>query len=303
MSRKVEIFSLVSGIIFLVSSIAKSLDATMFSNTINSYDFGDLWFMAPIIILVELYMGLSLIFQQKLRLISLFSLLFLLGLTCLYIYGWLVKDITDCGCFGKLSILNTSPILTLVRNAILLFLCFETWRLSSKERINKKWLIGIVVIVSMSLCAFMSGYTLKGKKKSNKPKQEAVSIYDTQLPLFVSTSPDSTYWVFAFSYTCPHCMNSIENLKQYERVGVADRVIALAVENEQERESFKSKFLPNFEIKEFPIEEISKLTNTFPKSFFIENDSVKGSFSGELLSAHLLLDLMNLEPSNDSIMP
>ena len=99
--------------------------------------------------------------------------------------------------------------------------------------------------------------------------------------------------VFAFSYSCSHCMNSIENLKQYEKSGVVDKVIALTVNNNEKSEKFMKLYEPNFEIKHIEKKDFIKISNSFPRSFFIENDTLQFTLSGELPSAYVLKDVLD----------
>lgn len=290
--NKTNIFSLIVGLVFIISSFSKSLDSTTFAQTINSYEIGNLWFLSPIIIIIEMFLGVSLLLKIQLKKISFVSLIFLIGLTFTYIYGWLFKDIKDCGCFGNINILNASPIFTLVRNAILIYLCTVLWTSSKNEIISPKTYISICFISAMCLVGFCSGYTLK-KVGSNKKPKKLVPIKDTSLSSYVNVSQDSTYLVFVFSYSCNHCMNSIENLKQYEKSGVVDKVIGLAINNDEKREKFENNFEPNFEIKHLEKRELFRLTNSFPRSFYIQNDTLQFTLSGELPSAYVLKDLLD----------
>ena len=290
--NKINIFSLIVGLIFIISSFSKSLDSTSFAETINSYQIGNLWFLSPVIIIVEMFLGLSLLLKIQLKRVSFISLIFLICLTLVYIYGWLFNDITDCGCFGHINILNSSPIFTLVRNAVLIYLCADLWLSNEKESMNNKTYIYIAFITAMCIVSFISGNTLKkvGYKKKSK---ELPAVKDTSLSSYVNVSPDSTYLVFAFSYSCSHCMNSIENLKQYEKSGLVDKVIALTVNDDDNREKFENNFEPNFEIRHIEKKDLTQLTRSFPRSFFIQNDTLQFTLSGELPSAYVLKDILD----------
>lgn len=291
--KKIDIYSIIVGLIFIISGISKSIDATTFSQTINSYGFGNLSFLSPIIIITEIYLGLSLFLKVQLKKISFISFTFLICLTLTFIYGWVFKDITDCGCFGKINFLNSSPAFTIIRNIILIYLCIDLWLSSDNETINEKWITNVIFILTISIVSFMSGYTLKNGIMSTKKKSKnKISVKESNLSDFMTLSPDSTYMVFAFSYTCPHCLNSIENLKQYEASGIVDKVIGIAVENDDKKESFEKLYKPNFTINEISKIDINKITSSLPKAFYIHNDSVVFTLSGELPSAYVLKDAL-----------
>lgn len=291
--KKTDIFSIIVGLVFIISGISKSLDATAFSQTINQYGFGNIGFLSPIIIITEIYLGLSLFLKIQLKKISFVSFIFLTCLTLTFLYGWIFKDITNCGCFGKINFLNSSPLFTIFKNIILIYLCIDLWLSSQNEAINEKWYTNIIFIISISIVSFISGYTFKNSMSSppKKPKSK-IAVIDSNINDHISLSSDSTYLVYAFSYSCPHCMNSIENLKQYEKSGIVDKVIGIVVEDNDKKESFEKLYQPNFAIKEVSKYDITKITSSLPRSFYIKNDSIQFSLSGELPSAYVLMDAM-----------
>jgi hypothetical protein len=148
-----------------------------------------------------------------------------------------------------------------------------------------KW-AAISILIFMCLVAFMSGYSYKkaNKRHNSKPAQ---AIEDTVLKEFINTSKDSTYLVFAFSYSCPHCLNSIANLKEYEQSGVVDKVVGLALGDSIVGTEFAKEFKPNFPIKNCS-KELLRLTKEFPTAYYLKNDSVVMVFSGELPCSYIL---------------
>lgn len=291
--NKSNLFSIIVGVIFIISGFSKSLDATTFAKTINLYEIANLWFLSPVIIIFEIFLGLSLLLKIQLKRISLISVIFLVGLTLTYIYGWMFKDITNCGCFGNINILNSSPIFTLVRNAILIYLCIDLYLHNEKENIDSTTYINLCFVAAICTVSFISGYTLTEVSYKYKKDKKYMAVKDMSIGSLINTSTDSTYLVFAFSYSCSHCMNSIENLKQYEKSGVVDKVIALTVNNDEKSEEFKKLYEPNFEIKHIEKKDFIKISNSFPRSFFIENDTLQFTLSGELPSAYVLKDVLD----------
>jgi hypothetical protein len=90
-----------------------------------------------------------------------------------------------------------------------------------------------------------------------------------------------------FSYTCPHCLNSIANLKEYESSGVVDKVIGLAWGDSVVGNKFNERFNPNFSVENISMEKLSHLTTKFPTAYYIRNDSIVMEVSGELPCAYL----------------
>jgi uncharacterized membrane protein YphA (DoxX/SURF4 family) len=289
--KRTELCSLISGTVFLVSGIVKSINISNFSGLISSqYGFDNLQYLALPIVLSEVLLGLLLIFQIYLRRVALFGIVLLIVFTLIYLYGLVFNGIEDCGCFGNISVLNTSPVFTIVRNIVLVYLLVVVRKnkdIGNILAINK-WNI-LVILAVMCIAAFMSGYSFrnpdKGRNKSDRFVADALE--NTPLKNFIATSKDSTYLVFAFTYRCPHCMNSIENLKQYESSDIVDKVIGLALADSIAEPLFKENFKPDFLIMNYSSNDLFKLTNTFPKAYYIKNDSVLMELSGELPCSYI----------------
>ena len=243
-------------------------------------------FLAPAIILTEAFLGLLLSFFPKTRIISLFSLIFLLIITVGYTYGLVFKGVEDCGCFGHLKFLSSYPIIVFVRNAILIVLLFISIKNSSNSSIEnyKTWLIIVTVIIIISFFTG-SSYRITPIKKKSLPQ-----LVDSGLLNFIETSPDSTYFVFLFSYKCPRCLNSIENLNKYEGDGIVDKVYGISTVNDGEEkyvEEFNKNFSPNFEIINCS-KDLYNVTSDFPTSFLIENNQIVFAMKGELPCSYVL---------------
>ncbi len=283
--KRIDIYSFIVGAIFLISGFAKSIDTALFAQTIESYGLGALHYLAPCIIILEICMGLAMIFHYRLRQMALICLGFLAILTAAFLYGWLVNGITDCGCFGRLPIFS-SPWATLGKNILLFYFLIDIYRNSaSSNKIGEA--VILTCVAAIALGAFISGFTHRYNSRSAsefKPK----ALSETPLVDYVTTSSDSTYLVFAFSYTCPHCLNSIANLQQYESAGIVDKVIGLAVADTINEPIFRNFFQPTFTIHNIAADSLFRLTNEFPVAYIIRNDSLLTATSGELPTALLL---------------
>jgi len=146
------------------------------------------------------------------------------------------------------------------------------------------------------LCAvcFVTGYTFKESNNETTQyitdgKRVNVNVENTVLGELITLSKDSTYLIFAFTYSCPHCLNSIENLKQYERLGIVDRVLAITHFTDSiTMKKFDDIFEPNFQILSFSFEQLFRLTNQFPVSYYVKNNTIKMEIRGVLPSGYLL---------------
>ncbi len=285
-------YSFLVGLLFVVSALAKACDAAAFAETIVRYGFPRFSFLSPLIIVVEFLLGCLLIFRVKLRYTVPLAFGMVLFFTLMYSYAQVFKGIEDCGCFGKFQALNTNPLLLYIRNAVLLLLLLLAYLKRKKyESLSPeiRRLVLVPVLVGAGVLSFFVGYTYQ---EPDSYKTTRIALQDSVLSEFVETSPDSTYLVFAFSYVCPHCLNSIGNLKECARFPIADRVIGLALgDSVMENRFFRKVFEPNFEIHNHK-NELLRLTEKFPRAYYIRHDSIVLQISGELpcpfiLSAYL----------------
>ena len=295
MQKRVFIESIVLGFVFLLSGIIKSTDSTRFIQIIETYDIKYIEYFAPAIIIIEIYLGLCLITEKNRYQASILGLTFLFFISTVYIYGWIFKDVTACGCFGKLGFFEDRPWLTILRNIALSLMCADIIIYHKKYNIKDNLItsIELIKIIIIALGAFFCGYTTKFSNNKFVPF-EAHHIRDSKIREYVTTSPDSSYLVFAFSYTCPHCINSIGNLSQYEKSGVVDRVIPLAIEDEKAETAFNNFFNLEFKIKHFSKERMLELTKAFPIAYYIKKDTVVDAIKGELPSAYLFKAIYNI---------
>lgn len=279
--KKNEICSLITGLVFIFSGISKSIDAAAFSNIIARYGFDIFSFASPIIIFSEIILGLALIFQILQKTFTAIGAITVLFFTVIYLYGTVFLNIYDCGCFGSFTFLSSSPIIVLLRNIILFCLLIMVWIKGENKLSTNGWTY-LTILGFVCLTSFMTGYTYNSTHNKNlKSRNHKIALRDSKLKDFIETSSDSTYIVFAFSYTCPHCLNSIANLKEYKQAEIADNVIGIAMGNDDEKELFESQFNPNFNIINY-YDELLKLTDIFPKTYYIQNDTIIMELSGEL---------------------
>ena len=288
---------MIGGIVFLISGFGKALAVTDFSNLIIRYGWGAVSDIALLVIGAEVMAGLLLFFYIQLKKTSLAAIVLLAVFTCIYAYGYFFKDIEDCGCFGPVSVLNTSFGFTLIRNAILLYMLIDIWK-NGNNIISpvKTWTI-IFITAILCVASFISGLTYTNSDMiypgAQKNQYMGKSVQNSPLSHFVSASKDSTCLVFAFMYSCPHCLNSIENLKQYESSGIVNKVIAVTLKDSIREKFFIDTFKPNFTVQVYEPQTLFRLTNHFPTAYYIENDTVKLEIRGELPCGYLFLQQLN----------
>ena len=283
-------YSFLVGLLFAVSASAKACDAAVFAETIVSYGFPRFSFLSPFIIVAEFLLGCFLILKVKLRYTAPLAFCMVLFFTLVYSYALIFEGIEDCGCFGHFQFLNNNPVFLYIRNVLLLILLFLAYLKREKYENFLPGFRALAFVLGLAgVLSFCVGYTYQEPVSYNTAR---LALHESVLDEFVETSPDSTYLVFAFSYACPHCLNSIGNLKECVRFPMADKVIGLALgDSVMEHRFFRKIFEPNFVIHNHQ-DELLRLTEKFPRAYYIRHDSIVLQVSGELpcpfiLCAHL----------------
>lgn len=285
----IEVFRLIVGVVFLLSGLLKSIDTATFADLMSQYGVSWFGFAAPLVILIEIFLGLILIFDYYPQQVTWASISFLGVVSLIYLYGVLARGITDCGCFGPLTWLNSKSWLTFTRNAVLLAMLVPS--LFSPGKITRPTISSVIFMAVIAVVVmFMCGFSMHGAKCLHKERHyQPVALADTPLSAYVTCPYDSTCLVFAFSYGCPYCQNSIGNVNQYLPMGVADKVIGLAVEDTIARNRFKRIFETNFEIREISALQMYNLSRTLPTTFFIRHDSIIMQYTGMVVSPALMI--------------
>ena len=284
-----KIFRLIVGFVFLLSGLLKAIDTASFADLMSQY--GALWLGlgAPLLVFTEIFFGVLLVFGFYPKQVTWASIAFLLAVSLIYLYGLLAKDITNCGCFGPLRWLNSKPWLTFTRNGILLALLLPSlWSTNeqSAPTISSVIFMALVAVVVM----FMCGFSMHGAKCLQKQNAfQPIPLSDSPLASLVTCNPDSTYLVFAFSYSCPYCLNSIGNVNQYTEMRAVDRVIGLALDDSVAQARFDQLFDVNFEIHNTSQMAMFRLSATLPVTYMIRHDTIISQYTGMVVSPALLI--------------
>lgn len=289
----VDIVQMFLGLVFIVSSLSKAVDANYFGGILSSYGCEMFYWLSPVIILGELLLGLCLFWYIYPKLSAAATVIVLICFTAIYMYGHLALGIRDCGCYGKVKFLNLTGIALCVRN--LLLLCGALWVFRYSKSDSKpisKTILSVSSII-LIVAAFFCGYTLPGRKSNNisivANKFHPIALVKHPLNVYIGTSADSTYLVTVFSYSCPHCINSMGNIEQFEKFNVVDKVIGLGVYDEDDTKDFRKVLMPSFCVTNYTFEQIANLTLEFPTTYFIRNDSIVDVIKGEVPSAYFYM--------------
>ena len=206
-----------------------------------------------------------------------------------YTYGLYYHEIYDCGCFGDIDFLDSLPVWLYTRNAILLAMSIFIFLYPINHVATSKdvFLTIVAMISGGCVVAYLSAQSLQNLngRKINE-KQQLIAISESPLNGIIATCPDSTYLIFAFSYTCPHCLNSIANLNEYERLRIVDKVVGVARSKNDDNMEFNKWFNTQFQIIEIAPDK-KMIAKELPTVFYIRNDSIVHVFQGEVPCAFL----------------
>ena len=279
------------GLLFLSSGLGKLGDVVGFQHLIYSYGLNILQLLAPFIVISEILIGSLLIFNIRVKETSVVSICLLFVFTCAFTYGWLQNGITDCGCFGHYLPFQSSPLLTYIRNIILLVLL--TWSYCNcvdKCEYIAQWK-KVTLCTIMFSSTFLAGMTYKPFsffKRVHPYENHAVNKTEIQQ---YSTMQNKSELIMFLSYSCPHCVNSMENFKAWGDNHAVEKTTAyIAVSPDDEhldslRILFNQRF-PSVLVSEVPREEILFI-EAFPTSFVIKSDTIRNVLIGELPSHYL----------------
>ena len=131
---------------------------------------------APVVVLAELALGLSLLLGFRLRRTGCLATLFLAGVTAVFAYGVLCRGVGDCGCFGAESPLNGPPAAAFLRNAALLVLTGAVW-LGGSDDASCGPAVRRTFLAAMSAGAFLCGWSFRTAGcTTNRPQRRSPKL-------------------------------------------------------------------------------------------------------------------------------
>ncbi|MFQ5652178.1 MAG: MauE/DoxX family redox-associated membrane protein [bacterium] len=281
-----EAATVVLGLFFLLSGIGKILDVHAFRATLLAYGFPEEWTaVAAAVPPLEILLGLLLMFKRRSGRLAVVSLAALALFTLAFVYAHFAEGVQDCGCFGRISALQTSPILSISRNVILLGLALFLWKRSHPGAIfvlpTWQW--------TTLACVGAFAFTLSGissVQPLSHPEHPFLhqKVAETPLSELFTASPDSTYLIFAYSGTCGSCWDAAENVKAYKRLAIVDEIYGFTYGDDADLMVFEDSFEPNFRTTILDKETFETLTFETPTAFFIQDGVVKSVQKGRIMS-------------------
>jgi len=290
----ITLLILVFGLFYLFSGIIKIIDVDNFLFLIRSYNIKQLIYLAPAIPIIEIVLGLMLVLRIRTKLGMLCSIILLIFFTIVFSLGHFLLNIDDCGCFGGIDFLKMSTPIFYLRNGLLIAGSIYLYDKLEKDRDSVQFIkftfISVIIIVAslfLGVRANLDAYLTKTNYTRETINEYHDSLFvnrninETLLSNYVSTSPDSSYLVFVFSYNCPHCIVSSFNLKEYKTDKI-DKIVGITKGSRKEKRLYDKIINPEFSYKQIRFIEMRQITSLFPMSFYVENDTIRFKIKGAL---------------------
>jgi len=277
------IISISLGVFFMISGFGKMIDSSSFVVLINNYGLGKLSVFTPLIIILEIYLGLNLVLLIDIKKTS-YALLFLLSVfTLAYTYAFLFKGIKDCGCFGTINTSHIPSFLTFARNIFLLILILILiFNHNNIINTHTNWRFCIIYLI-IFISSFITGntfdrFSIKSGIKSKTDPRNLIGKNINKTPVrFISLNTKSQL-IFILSPGCPHCINSIENIEKiFEKHIVDSSVVYFSSRNNYDSLNYVDC---NLSIKWGITDILKDISTVYPTTIFIENDTIKNVFLG-----------------------
>jgi hypothetical protein len=286
------------GLFYIFSGVIKIIDVDNFLYLIRSYNINIFLYVAPAIPVIEIIVGLMFLFRIRLKNLVLFSILLLFFFTVIFSYGYFTKGVDDCGCFGGVDILKMSPVFFYIRNGLLIILSVFIYTNIQNDEIsdnNLSFVHSVLIFAVILSSALIIGvrsnlkdylrntpYTILNINDYHEKEFLNKNIHETALSEYVTTSKDSTYIIFVFSYKCPHCIVSSHYLNEYIDNHAIDKVLGITKGTRKEEKLYSKNVKTKFDYKRIRFIEMNEITTIYPISFYVESDTIRFKIKGTL---------------------
>jgi uncharacterized membrane protein YphA (DoxX/SURF4 family) len=281
------ILRILVGLTFIVSALAKLYPIESFENTfielgVSNWTFAP--FLARLVIALELFIGLSIIFNLWLKNKVYYLAQGVLAFFTTYLVFLLFtkgNDI-DCGCFGNL--IELSPIESIAKNFVMIIALLFIPRQYHKYGHAVK--IGVIFILIFSVTLPLSlnpigVHNLQGVEVNHKVDlSELPALYKTKDK--VDFSKGNKVVVF-LSYKCKHCINATKKLVLLDKQQKINNLyLIIGSKREEGLISFIEDNKPNFPIIWMKGDDFFKYSGgRLPAIFYLEDGVMKKKWFGD----------------------
>lgn len=267
------------GLLYLTSGIGKALDINAFAGILASYS-PKIFMLAPFIVSLEIILGFGFLFGIFRYQFARFSFFLLIFFSFVYVLGYFLFDIEDCGCFGQII---SMPIwVSLLRNALMISASYFVWKYHSLQPQAKfqNWKFGLVFVF-----AFIAFIVLGLEVKNTYTEiivRKGSDLRNTFLRKYVKENQKQL--IFIFSPTCPHCLSMTDrintNKMDFEVVGIYPDVI-----KKGDVEQYQKLKRPRFPIFADKKDSLRLLTRNIPTIFIVKDGILENIYHSEFLES------------------
>jgi thioredoxin-related protein len=299
--------SIILGGILIFSGISKLLSVNAFIDLLfHKYQLGVFSLIGPILIIIELIIGINLLFWRNLKKNALILLILLLFFTVSQSYIYINIGVSNCYCFGEWNFLGNDPFIFYIKNTILSIMA--AFLFFSNDRVSKK--LYFLQIALLLLLTFTLGLHTDIRKTSiifndfwyNKQKEIAAKEDNIELQKIVNSLPkEKSYLLFFMTESCNYCLNSIENAKSFKDKNMVDQIVFITITENSEVGPLLSNVFDitsdQYLIKKISQNTFRKISKTYPTAIIIQNNKYLIKHEGYLPSIPVFLaEHPNLKP-------
>lgn len=285
------------GLIFIISGIAKLYPIESFE--IIFVDLGITnWLVASIIarliIVFELFLGLSIIFNYWQKNLIYYITQAALAVFTIYLVFLLVAqgNDVDCGCFG--SLLALTPIQSITKNIFLIMgLLFVKRRYHS----HGLWWLPILFVVVASITTFslnsISLHNLQGVEVNEKVDfSELPELYKVNEKVDFSKGKKMIAFV---TWTCPHCINATRKFVALNNQSeIKNLYLVIGSKSETGLIEFQEKTKHDFPTIWMKDDEFFKYSGgRLPAIVYIEDGVIKKKWFGDLFDVDEMMKYLD----------
>lgn len=284
------------GAFFIVSGLGKLFDSLSFTMLLFNYGFSFFYnnvyfaFIASWIPSLEIVLGAALLLQYKPQLTVSISTILLLVFTAAFANGYFMNGVEDCGCFGSFQFLKTSPMISFLRNFVLIGIniyVFLSYKKLPEEPDNlaKKKLI-VLALVGL-ICLPIGGYSL-AQPLHPSDSLAGTPISATKIAHLIPSDAPSKYLVFLFSFSCTHCWDAAKNVQDYKDKGLVDEIYGFGIGHPNLKDQFSQMFNVDYPLDTMNTATLLQATETTPTVWVVKNGIITKVMKGHVQSGFTL---------------
>lgn len=268
--------ALVLGLLFVFSGVTKLLDVQSFVLLVSGYPLFS--FVSPLAMIIpplEILLGAGLLLLMYTKRLALITAGVLVFFTAVYLYGYYSVGISDCGCFGGLGFLDSSPTVVVIRNLTLIAASLFIWKTGtltyySKQMKAKKYSLYTGAVLFFVLAFISSNNPLM----KQEPVTQGMDVAISSIVDFANLEEDKTYVIFVYSMTCPACWSSVEVINEYVNSDIVDEVIGITYGSRAQVEEFTNRFDAKYITYMVNRGLFQELATVTPTTFLVKNNVV-----------------------------